>query len=153
MNFLARQCHGETFGAFGSDDPLQQADVPFEHMLVEEQQRMKRLVLRGGADAALHGKVGKELFDFRFAHLVGVADMVKEDVTLDPTDVRCFGAAAVMTHANGCLDSVQQLRRTGRNGVVRHGDGLAHVGSPSKSGCIDYTGMVGARPVVYIMLI
>jgi hypothetical protein len=54
---------------------------------VEEQQRLKGLVLRGGADLAMHRKVSQELLDFGCAKIAGVPSAMKHEITPQPVQV------------------------------------------------------------------
>jgi hypothetical protein len=54
---------------------------------VEEQQRLQRLVLRGGTDLAVHRQMRQELLDLGRAELTGVPTVVKQDVTPQPLQV------------------------------------------------------------------
>src|SRR5262245_59229704 len=67
------------------------SDILVEHVAVQEQQRGQSLVLCACGHVALDGKVGQELFDFRSAHGVGVANAVKANEPLRPVDVGALG--------------------------------------------------------------
>ena len=101
----------------GADHPLDAAGVDFQHLLIQEEQGAKGLILRRSADVAVNRQVRKELIDLRRPHLQGMAFGVKEDVTDDPLAVRLFGARAVMAQAASCREAIQKLGRLSQ----RHG--------------------------------
>ncbi len=45
--------------------------------------------------------MGEKCFDFRFAHLFGMAFVVKEDVSFAPVEVLFFGAVGIVFKSNG----------------------------------------------------
>ncbi len=55
------------------------------------------------------GKVRKKLFDFKNAHLVWVACMMKQDETPYPHDIRFFSAFTLMVQADLSLHPVKQF--------------------------------------------
>src|SRR5262245_3906761 len=59
-------------------------EVNIEHPAVEEDEGVESLVLGGGRHATVRCQVGKELFDFRGAHVTWVAFVVEEDETNGP---------------------------------------------------------------------
>jgi hypothetical protein len=65
-----------------------------EHVPIEEQQRTERLVLRRGAHAPILGQVREKSSDLGGPQHRGMTFVVKQDVSLDPEDVRLLGAAA-----------------------------------------------------------
>ena len=57
----------------------------------------------------LHGQMGQELVHFRFGHLRGVPDVVKEDVSFDPIAIGLLGPSAVMARSQGLPQLIKQL--------------------------------------------
>ena len=53
---------------------------------------LKDLTLRRGRYLVFHGQMGQELVHFWRAHVTGMALAMKQDKTLDPTQVGFFGA-------------------------------------------------------------
>lgn len=99
---------GQAGGTLGPFHIAQPADVLFQYFLVQEQDSAQCLILGGSGDVALHGQVGQELLDLRFAHFLGVALAVKQDVALDPVHVGLLGADAVVLEADFCANLIEQ---------------------------------------------
>jgi hypothetical protein len=68
------------------------------------------LILGGGGDAPLNGKMAQESGDFFFAHLSRMPFLVEEDVAPDPIQVGLLGADAVTFDPQMPADAVEQLR-------------------------------------------
>ena len=85
--------------------------LDLQNLLVEKQNRRKRLRLRAGRHVPLDRQMREKLFDLAGVHLAQVALAVKQDEPLDPVDIRFFGALGVMEqpHLRGHL--VEQFRR------------------------------------------
>ena len=93
-----------------ADEFVQVRELPVEDPSIEEEQRGKRLILRRGADVAVHGEIRQESVDLRLAHLLRMALAVEEDEALDPGDVRLLGAEAVVLRAQRDADTIEQTR-------------------------------------------
>src|SRR5437868_3321318 len=72
--------------------PLQPANFLFKNILVEKEQRAKRLVLGGGRDLTFAGEMGKKRAHFRFTHFPGMPHSMKTDKAFDPIPVASFRA-------------------------------------------------------------
>jgi hypothetical protein len=88
-------------------DLVHEIELSFEHLRVKKEQGAEGLILSGGSDVALDGKVCKKCADFVFGHIAGVAFSVKKNETANPIDVRLFGADAVMLDAQMSADAVE----------------------------------------------
>jgi hypothetical protein len=65
--------------------------------------------LGGSGYVALHGQVGQEPLDLRFAHFLGVPLAMKQDVAPDPIHVGLLGADAVVLEADFCTNLIEQF--------------------------------------------
>jgi hypothetical protein len=77
--------------------------------MVQEQQRIERLVLRGCANASLRRQTGKKLGDLRLCHFQWMAFVVKEYVSLNPMDIRLFGSIAIVPSPDRLADLIEQF--------------------------------------------
>jgi len=84
----------QAFGFFGTDG-VDRAEVDFEHLAIEKQERSKGLVLRGCSDILGHGEMGEKSSNFGRAHFPGMALVVKEDIAFDPRGVGLLAADGV----------------------------------------------------------
>jgi hypothetical protein len=66
------------------------------------------LILCGGSDVAFQSKVAKELGYLIRAHLSRMPGAVKEDVSLDPADIRVLGPPAIVLHTDRFPNLIQQ---------------------------------------------
>jgi hypothetical protein len=90
---------------------------------VQEEDRGQGLILRGRGDLALDGEVVQEREDLAGPHRVGVPQTMESDEPAHPRRVgRLLGAAAVVAHADGGREAVEELR--GR----RHGTSWGRCG-------------------------
>lgn len=81
-----------------------------QHLAIQEEQRAKRLVLRGRGHVALHGEPGEERLDLSRAHFARVPFAVVHYEAVHPLRVRLLGAQAEVLQAGGLPDLVQELR-------------------------------------------
>src|SRR5437867_2267348 len=96
--------------------------------MIEEHQRVERLVLRRGGNVSVGGQMLQELTDLRCAHVSGMppatclpatggvrggSALVKMDKALDPIDVGFFGSQRIMAQAYLAAHLVQQLELRG----------------------------------------
>jgi len=100
MDLGARQDIGQPLRPLGPGDLPQPRQVDPQHILVKEQQRRQRLVLRGRGHLALHREIAKEFGDFRRAHLRGMPPALKVNEVPDPVPIRLLGLTAVVPRAN-----------------------------------------------------
>jgi hypothetical protein len=96
--------------ACGPYHALELADITPEHVLIEKHNRIERLILRRGRHPPIDRKVCQKRLDFGSPHLVRMALLVKEDVPLDPMDIRFFCADAVVPDPNGLAKAIEQAR-------------------------------------------
>jgi len=100
---------GLDVGAFLRAGGVQIVERNTKHVLVEEQERGKGLVLSGCGNLFLGGKVAEELFDFGCAHVFGVAQVVEADVTLVPLDIGFLSADGVSAQEDGFTEAVGEF--------------------------------------------
>ena len=93
---------------------------------------------------ALDRKVGKESNDFFFAHVVGVAFLVKENETANPIDVSLFGADAVMLDAQMPADAVEQFGRSGGRSGSGRGDRVSY--------CAEFDNLLAVSPLWAVII-
>ena len=119
-DLVPRQHDGEVQGPLGPDDVVEPRKLDAEHLVVEKEQGAQGLVLGGGRDLVVNGERRQERGDLGGAHLGRVALAVKDDVPLDPVDVRLLGSAAVVAGADGLAHAVEEpgLRGAGRAGFM-----------------------------------
>ncbi len=77
--------------------------------MVQEEDGGEGLVLGGGGDVALGGKMGEEGLNVGCAHFGRVAFVAEEDEAANPVYVGFFGAVGVVFGAQGVADLVQEL--------------------------------------------
>ena len=80
-------------------------------MAVEEQQRLQGLVLRGGADLAMHRQVSQELLDLGSAKIAGVPSAMKHEITPQPLQVGVLRSQGEMAGAHLLPRHREQTRR------------------------------------------
>lgn len=90
---------GDTDRAARAWHTVQCAERAPENIDIEEQERVQRLILRGGGNASLGGQVREERGDLTFAQDVWVSAVVKEDESANPADIRLLRAGAVMVRS------------------------------------------------------
>jgi len=93
-----RQDHGQPFRPPGPHR-VDAAQVDLQHLLVQKEQGVERLVLRAGRDATVDRQVGEELLDLGGAHVTRVPFAVEEDESRDPLDIAGLGAQGVVADA------------------------------------------------------
>ena len=64
-------------------------------------------ILRGSSHVALYGRVGQELLDLLFTHLLGVPLVMEQNVAPNPVDVGLLGADAVVFEADFCANLIE----------------------------------------------
>ena len=112
-DFLAGQDHGQVSRPLGPNDVVEPRQVLLEYDAIKEHERIHRLVLRRGGNVVVHGQRGQKLRDLFGAHVGRMAFGVKEDVALDPADVRLLGPVAVMAGADRGANAIEQARAAG----------------------------------------
>ena len=97
-HLLTRQDHRDIHSFPGPD----RVDLFFhpclEDLLVQEDQGVYRLILRGGGDVPIHRKMSKELFDLLFPvlKLLSALHVVGLHITLDPLNIGALGMDRVV---------------------------------------------------------
>jgi hypothetical protein len=101
----------QALGAFRVREIAEPRELPPQHDLVQEEQASQRLVLRGRADFPDGGEAGEECGDLGLAERLGMALVVKQDETANPTDVGLLGARALMARPQAGPDAVEEAWR------------------------------------------
>jgi hypothetical protein len=81
-----------------------------EHLLVEEEQRRQRLLVRGQRHAALTREPGEKSLDLGRAHLGRVAQPVEAHERTHPMDIGLLGPYAVVQVADALAHLIEQPR-------------------------------------------
>ena len=108
---------GLDIGAFLRAGGVQIVERNTKHVLVEEQERGKGLVLSGGRDLLLGDEMGEEGFDpfgrlrtnLRCAHGAGVVQLMEADIALVPMNISLFGAIGIAAEADGLTQAVGEF--------------------------------------------
>ena len=105
------QHHRQPLRGACARQPLEPRQLDVEHLAVEEQQRLQRLVLCGGAHPALDGEIREKALHLGGCELAGMAAIVKSDITPHPLQVRLLRAQRQVTRAHALThDREQPLR-------------------------------------------
>lgn len=114
-NFLSRQNDRQKAAALGAHKRVEPRQLQFEHFAIHKQQGRKRLVLGGGAQFPIYGKVCEKSLDMRCAQVARVSLVVKQDIAFNPVDIRFLGANGIMLEAQALPHLVEQADRGGRS--------------------------------------
>jgi len=104
-------------------DLVEPAHILLEHRVIQQHKRTQRLALRGGGDAAFHGRMRQARLDLSPAHLARRPGAVKQDETSHPAHRGLFGPQARVagTHPPAHLSEERgRLMRRGRTVVLDH---------------------------------
>ncbi len=93
--------------------------VPPQHLLVEEDERRQRLVLRRGGDVSLDRQRGEGVHHFRRSHPVRMTDPVVADEATNPAHIRVFGSQAHVAHTDCGSNAIEQSRSSSRTAVFQ----------------------------------
>jgi len=112
-HFIDAQHDGQPIGEFGAYRI--DGKIAVEHLLEQEQECGKGLILRTGGDMAIDGQVGQERIDFRVSHFVRVPPLaipvtIEPEKPFDPLDIGFFAANGHMEQAHFRAHLIQQLR-------------------------------------------
>jgi hypothetical protein len=99
---------GEMVGAPGALEPDEIGDGAVEDAAVQEDDGAERLVVGGGGDVALDGKIIEESGDLGGAQIPRVAAPMEGDVGADPVGVRFFGAGREVEAAERGVDGFEE---------------------------------------------
>jgi hypothetical protein len=109
-HFSHRQHHRQTRRAVRTADGLHPRQVLPEHLLVQEQQRRKRLPVRGDRYLPIGRQPGQKGLNLGLPHLARVAHVMEAHERAHPMDVGLLGTYAVVKIANPLTHLVQQPR-------------------------------------------
>jgi hypothetical protein len=139
-DLVARQHHRQPPGP---PRPLAQRNLrqrPPKHLLVQEQQRAQRLVLRRGRDVPAIRQMLEKPRHLGLPHLHRVPLPVEQDVPPDPPDIRLLGATAVVARTDGQAHTIEQLRRT---------CGVGHAGRWCEPHAVVISAKTGEKSIVH----
>jgi len=88
---MRRHDNRQAFGPLGAYS-VDAGQLNVEHLLIEKQQSVKRLILRAGGDLPRDRQMGQERFDLDRAHLRWVLLAVKNNEPTNPLDVAFLGS-------------------------------------------------------------
>lgn len=94
--------------ALRAHDPVEPRQGLLQHLLVQEQQRGERLILRRRRDVPLGGEMTQERSDLRRPQFAGMPLAGKEDKAPDPLDVTLLRAGAVMQPPDRVSNLIEQ---------------------------------------------
>lgn len=117
-HFRPGQHHRQMPGTARADHVIEPRQLHPEHLTIQEEQRLQRLIPSRGTDLAVHRQMSQELLDFGSTHLPRRAATVKPDITSDPVQTGPFHPVAGMPGADLLTDRLQQSPR--RIHVVQH---------------------------------
>jgi hypothetical protein len=101
---------GSRFG-FGMADFAEPRQLDPKHVLVQEQQCGKRLMVCRRRNCAFARQMRQESDDVLPTHFSWMALAVKEHVLANPMNVRALGANAVVLVTNALANLIQKARR------------------------------------------
>lgn len=110
--FVTRQDDGNTLPRLRPSDLLQPGKIGAKHVLVEENDRAKRLPMCCRRSTARGGEVGQKRFDFGSTHVPRVPHAVETNEPARPVDVRLLRPQAVVAIADTLAELIQKSRRT-----------------------------------------
>lgn len=114
LDFCAGEDDREALGFFGHDRANGLFDRPLQDMVVKEKDSAESLILGGGSDVLVNGKMSEEGFDvldghvFRM-HVLAPAFFMKENETLDPIDIALLGAVGVVHAPEGEAELIEEF--------------------------------------------
>lgn len=78
----------------GAARPLEFTQGKFlpQHLLIQEQQRIERLILRRCRHVTFRRQMGQETPHLRLAHFLGMPLVAPDDESANPIAIRLFGA-------------------------------------------------------------
>ncbi len=82
-----------------------------QHLAVQEDERVQRLVLGGGCNVFCAGEVSQKPCYLRTAEHRRMALAVEQNEAANPVDVNRFGTRAVVPEPDLSADAVEQARR------------------------------------------
>lgn len=105
---------GELGRAADTFDAGDEVEFAVEDLLKEKEQGAEGLILGGGGDVSVNGKVAEERGNLFLPHGIGMAFAMKENEAANPIEVNLFGADAVAFDAKMPADAVEEFRRRRR---------------------------------------
>jgi hypothetical protein len=106
---LTCENHGKLRRLLGPHYVVQLVEVLIENLAIQKKKSAEGLILGGGRNLSLNGKVGQEFGYLPLAHVARVPLLMKEDKTPDPTDVGIFGANTVVFGPDPVRNLVEEL--------------------------------------------
>lgn len=109
LDFAMGEDGREAFGCFGMGELADIADLDLEDLVIEECQRIERLVLVSRRDVKVFGEVREELSDFGGSHSTGMFQVVKDDEAFDPVGVGFDRIGAEVAEHGQVADLVEEF--------------------------------------------
>lgn len=113
-HLLPRQHHRQALRTARPNHAVHPWQLDLQDLLIKEENRRQRLVLRGGRNIPAHRQVTQESLDFRASHLLRMAILVEANIALDPLQIDSFGANRIVSKANLLAYLIEQ------SGLVIH---------------------------------
>lgn len=107
-DFATRQHDRQATAWRGPGYALQPGQVDCQHLPIQEQERLQRLVLGARTDLAVYGQMGQELLDLSRTEFAGMTALMVRDVLLDPAQVNLLRAIGHVTRAHFLARDFQQ---------------------------------------------
>lgn len=113
-DFIFGEDGGKALGLLGLSGAKLGSNGLMENVVVEKENGAAGLILGGSGHVPLHGQPGKEGFNFRDAHILGMdvlagAFLMEDDETLDPLHVGLLGAVGVVSAPDGIPHLIQKF--------------------------------------------
>jgi hypothetical protein len=103
-DLFATQHHRETTPLPRPLDPGELAKVAIDHVAIEEDQGVQRLILGRPTDSAIDGKMIQESGNVVRAKVARMCPAVEDHEAADPAHVGPLRARAVVTQSGGCVN-------------------------------------------------
>jgi len=84
-------------------------DIYLQHISVQKQQSVQRLVLGGSRDFIIFSQMREKSLDLGSPHFSGMAFIMKQDISFCPMYIRFFGAIGIMFQTDRIADLIVQL--------------------------------------------
>jgi len=87
---------------------LQVFDLPFQHVLVKEDDGAERLVLGGGTGPSIYGQMIQQMLNFVIAHHLRVLLIIEQNGLADPVEIGFLGSIAVLLRPDFGANRLQE---------------------------------------------
>ena len=96
IRFFSREHYRQLSALWRSDYVTNFFQIDFQHLLVEEDKGVQRLILGRSSDAAVHGQMGEKLGNLCRIHLSGMTLPVKKNEPPYPATIGFFSSQTQM---------------------------------------------------------